>query len=168
MLSKMKPNLVHKCVKCDKVVKQIMKKRAPNTRCRKNTKHMKIACPLKLDFYAPMHMGAQFCTFATLLRKVPQMVAKYIRNGDLDVILVPERQHKMCFKDMLKQTLEKTRNVIESRLQNGSPQRDFFVVSRSLGLKVPQGGPKDSLRHPPRSNLSQKGTNMDRENLIFW
>ena len=73
----------------------------------------------------------------------------------------------MCLKDMLKQTLEKTRNVIESRLQNGSPKSDCFVIFRSLGLKVPQGGPKDSLRHPSRSNLSQKGTNMDPKNLIY-
>ena len=34
---------------------------------------------------------------------------------------------------MLKQTLNKTRNVIESRLQNGYPERDLFVIFRSLG-----------------------------------
>ena len=66
---------------------------------------------------------------------------------------------------MLKQAVEKTRNIMESRLQNGCSNRDVFVIFWGLGPKVPQGGPKDTFWDPRGSNLIQKGT---LQHQICW
>ena len=42
----------------------------------------------------------------------------------------------------------------------------LFEVFRGLGPRVPQGGPKDPPRHPPRSICLQTGTKMVPRNGI--
>ena len=91
---------------------------------------------------------------------------KSILNGALGPRLASKRQPERRSKNRVEQTLEKTRNIIKSWLQNDRPKSDSLVLFRGLGLRAPQAGPKDPLGQPPRLIFNKTSDKIDPK-IVF-
>ena len=132
-----------KCIKCDTIVEQIMKKQRPENLHIQITEINETQALASSIFVSTRTRNRSF-HFSRFAQKVSKLVAAGLRNRRLQAPLAPKWVQKKRLKDMLKQAVEKTRNLMKSRLQNWCLQGDRFVLFGGLSPKVQPGGPRGS------------------------
>ena len=155
-----------KCIKCDTTVEQIMKNQRPENMHIQITEVNETQALASSIFVSTLERNRSF-HFSRFAQKVSKLVATGLRNRRLKAPLAPKRAQKKRLKGVLKQAVEKMRNMMKSRPPNECPKTDLFVLFWDLGVKVAQGGPKDSFWDPRGPNLIQKGAKMDARSMIY-
>ena len=99
--------------------------------------------------------------FGPWLKNVSKMVPKSVLNGGLDGPLGAKMVAGEAFITHA-QTRHQTATKYSQKMTPKWGPKSYLVDDfRGLGPKASQSGPKDPPRHPPGSNLIQKGTKME-------